>query len=161
MRYSYGIMDRRKILLYCPQLFLRGKDLLVFPSKDFQKWHGDVKEYIDALYQINSINMEKSKSINITELNLTIGVLNSISEELKNLFDCEKGSNLTYQYISTMDEKYKKRNSIYTSDMRRCDMRVPVVTPELKYQNLMEAIRYAEKEFERTHPRLKRRKKRS
>ena len=60
MRYSYGIMDRRKILLYSPHLFLSGDDLLVFPTKEFNKWHGDIKEYIDGLYQINSNNMEKT-----------------------------------------------------------------------------------------------------
>ncbi len=59
MRYSYGIMDERKILLYNPELFLKGNDILIFPSKDFHKWHGDIKEYIDFLYQINSINLEK------------------------------------------------------------------------------------------------------
>ena len=82
MRYSYGIMDRRKILLYKPHLFLSGDDLLVFPTKDFNKWHGDIKEYIDGLYQINSNNMDKTKSINITEFNLALGVLNNIRESL-------------------------------------------------------------------------------
>lgn len=61
MRYSYGVVDRRKILLYNPQLFFKGKNILVFPSKEFHKWHGDIKEYIDGLYQIN-----KLESINIT-----------------------------------------------------------------------------------------------
>ena len=90
MRYSYGIMDRRKILLYEPYLFLSGDDLLVFPTKDFHKWHGDIKEYIDGLYQINSNNMDKTKSINITEFNLTLGVLNNITEVLEQLFDPKK-----------------------------------------------------------------------
>ena len=92
MRYSYGIMDRRKILLYEPQLFLSGDDILVFPTKDFHKWQGDIKEYIDGLYQINSRNMEKTKSINITEFNLAVGVLNNITEELEHLFDPNKDS---------------------------------------------------------------------
>ena len=43
--------------------------------KDFNKWHSDVKEYIDGLYQINSRNMQKGKSINISELNLAFGML--------------------------------------------------------------------------------------
>jgi hypothetical protein len=33
MRYSYGIMDRKKILLYNPQLFLKGCNILAFPVK--------------------------------------------------------------------------------------------------------------------------------
>jgi hypothetical protein len=155
MRYSYGIMDRSKILLYNPQLFLKGNDILVFPSKDFHQWHGEIKEYIDGLYQINARNMDRSEPINLTEFNLAIGVINNITEELKHLFDPKKESDLSYHYISTPDEKYKKRNSSYTSDMRRCDIRIPVITPGLKYQNLIEIIRYAEIRFERTRRRLK------
>lgn len=150
MRYSYGVVDGRRILLYNPQLFLKGKDTLVFPSKEFHKWHGNIKEYIDGLYQIN-----KLESINITELNLAVGVLNNVTEELDNLFNGEKTSDTTNHYISTMDEKYKKQASSYTSDMRRCDVRIPVITPALKYQNLMEVIKYAEREFERERRRLK------
>jgi hypothetical protein len=146
MRYSYGIMDRKKILLYNPQLFLKGGDILAFPSKDFHKWHGDIKEYIDGLYQINS--REETEPINIVDLNLALGVLGNIKEELENLFDQGKVSDFSYQYISTMDAKYKKQKSSYTSDMRRCDMRVPVITPSLKYQHLLEVIRHAEREFE-------------
>jgi len=81
MRYSYGIMDRKKILLYNPQLFLKGGNILAFPSKDFYRWHGDIKEYIDGLYQINSL--DKSEPINTTELNLALGVLCNITEELE------------------------------------------------------------------------------
>ncbi len=138
---------QEKILLYNPQLFLKGGDILAFPSKDFHKWHGDIKEYIDGLYQINS--REESEPINIVDLNLALGVLGNITEELENLFDSKTASDLSYHYISTLDEKYKKRGSGYTSDMRRCDMRVPVITPGLKYQNLMEVVKYAEMEFER------------
>ncbi len=148
MRYSYGIVDRKKILLYNPQLFLKGKDILVFPSKEFHTWHGDTKEHIDGLYQINARNMGESKSINIAELNLATGVLNNITEELEHIFDHENRLDLSYQYISLVDKKYKKQNSIYSSDMRRCDVRVPVITPALKYQHLMEVIKYAEWEFE-------------
>lgn len=146
MRYSYGIMDRRKILLYNPQLFLKGCDILAFPSKDFHKWHSDIKEYIDGLYQINT--REETEQINIVDLNLALGVLGNITEELENLFDSGKRSDFSYQYISTLEEKYKKQKSSYTSDMRRCDMRVPVITPSLKYQHLLEVIRHAEREFE-------------
>lgn len=147
MRYSYGIMDRRKIRLYQPQLFLRGDEILVFPHKDFHKWHGDIKEYIDGLYQIESRNTDKTKSINISELNLAIGVLNNLTEELEHLFDDGKTSDFNYHYISILDEKYKKRRkNTYSSDMRRCDIRIPVkpeITAELKYQNMMEIVEYA------------------
>ena len=151
MRYSYGIMDRRKILLYMPQLFLSGDDILVFPTKEFHKWQGDIKEYIDGLYQINSQNMEKTKSININEFNLALGVLNNITEELEQLFDPNKTSDFSYHYVSTLNEKYKKwRGTGYTSDMRRCDIKIlvkPEITPRLKYQNIMEIVDQASREL--------------
>lgn len=151
MRYSYGIMDRRKILLYKPQLFMKANDLLVFPSRDFHKWHSDIKEYIDSLYQINSLEMEKGKSISITELNLAAGVLNNITEELEHIFDAEKVPDFSYQYISALDEEYKKqRGSKYTSDMRRCDLQIPVkpeITPDLKYKHMMEIVDEAYQEL--------------
>jgi hypothetical protein len=149
MRYSYGIMDRRKIFLYKPQLFLKSKDLLVFPSTDFHKWHSDIKEYIDGLYQIDFREMEKGKSINITELNLAVGVLNNITEELEHLFDSEKVSDFSYHYVSTLDDKYKKQRSSYTSDMRRCDMRIPVINAEMKYKHIMEIVDEANRDFSR------------
>ena len=151
MRYSYGIMDKRKILLYKPNLFLKGNDLLIFPSKDFQKWHGDIKEYIDGIYQINSINMEKGKSINISELNLAVGVLDNITDEIENLFNPERVSDSSYQYVSTLYEKYKKRRrNLYSSDMMKCDMRIPVkpdITPRIQHHNMMEIIDDAAKEL--------------
>lgn len=63
MRYCYGIMDRRKILLYKPQLFLNSTDLLVFPCADFVKWHGDIKEYLDGLFQIDYREMRKGNQL--------------------------------------------------------------------------------------------------
>ncbi|WP_052374127.1 hypothetical protein [Methanobacterium sp. SMA-27] len=144
MRYSYGIMDRRKILLYEPQIFLSGDDILVFPTRDFHKWQGDIKEYIDGLYQINSTNMKKTKSFNIAEFNLAVGVLNNITEELEHLFDPNRVTDYSYHYISTLDEKYKKQiGNSYTSDMRRCDIKIlvkPKITPRLKYHNMMEIV---------------------
>jgi hypothetical protein len=145
MRYSYGIMDRRKILLYNPQLFLKGNDILVFPSKDFHKWHGDIKEYIDGLYQINSRNLEKLRPINLAELNLSIGVIHNISQELENLFNLKAVPD-SYQYISTLNKKYKKRKSGYSSDMGRCDIQIPVkleITAKLKYKHQMEIVEEA------------------
>jgi hypothetical protein len=151
MRYSYGIMDQRKILLYRPHLFLSGDNLLVFPTKDFHKWQGDIKEYIDGLYQINSNNIEKPKSINITEFNLVLGVINNIKEDLEQMFDPEKISDFSYQYISTLDEKYKKqKGNYYTNDMRRCDIKIPVkpkVTPWLKYTHMMELVNQIAQDF--------------
>lgn len=146
MRYSFGIMDNGKILLYKPQLFLKDKDLLVFPSQDFQKWHNDIKEYIDGLYQIDSLETE-GNSINITELNLAVGVLNIIIEELEHLFDSKKTFDSPYCYISTLDKKYKKQRSSYTSDMRRCDIQIPVITWEMKYTNMMEIVNEANRDF--------------
>ena len=155
MRYTYGIMEERKILLYKPQLFLKDKDLLVFPNTDFQKWHDDIKEYIDGLYQIDSWEMKKGNSIGITELNLAVGVLNNITKEFEHLFDSKKTSNSPYHYISTHDEKYKKQRSSYTSDMRRCDIQIPVITDEMKHQNLMEIIYEANRNFSRATQNIK------
>lgn len=143
MRYSYGIIDRRRILLYNPQLFLNTDDVLVFPSKDFHIWHGNIKEYIDGIYQINTINIEKQRYINIDEHNLASGVLDNIAKEMKSLFDSEINTNFSYYYLSTLDEKFKKLSNIYSSDMRKCDIRVPVkpeITPWLKYQNILEIV---------------------
>lgn len=143
MRYSYGIIDRREILLYKPQLFLKTNDLVVFPSTEFHEWHSIIMEYIDGLYQINSIDMDEEKSINIAELNLAVGVLNNITEELKHLFDSEKVSDFPYNYISSLDEKYKKLSSSHTSDMKRCDIRIPVITRKMKQKHLIEIIEEA------------------
>ena len=151
MRYSYGIMDRRKILLYEPQIFLSGDDILVFPTRDFHKWQGDIKEYIDGLYQINSTNMERTKSLNIAEFNLAVGVLNNITDELEHLFDPKRVADYSYHYISTLDEKYKKQiGNSYTSDMRRCDIKIlvkPKITPRLKYHNMMEIVNQVARDF--------------
>ena len=155
MRYTYGIMDERKILLYKPQLFLKNKDLLIFSITDFQKWYNDIKEYIDGLYQIDSWEMKKENSIDITELNLAVGVLNNIKEELEHLFDSKKTSDSPHHYISTHDEKYKKQRSSYTSDMKRCDIQIPVITEEMKHQNLMEIIYEANQNFSRATQNIK------
>ena len=149
MRYSYGIMDQRRILLYQPQLFLKSKDLLVFPSADFHKWHGDIKEYLDGLYQLDFREVGKGKPVNVTDLNLALGVVNNITEELENLFDRENVSDFSYHYLSTLDKEYKDERSAYTSDMQRVDLQVPVITPELKYQHLLEIVEEANKVFTR------------
>lgn len=151
MRYSYGIVDGGRILLYKPQLFLSGDDFLVFPSKDFLRWHGDVKEYIDGLYQINTASTQQTGTINIPDLNLAAGVLENITEELEQLFCSDNANDLSYQYVSTLSEKYKRGRMSYSSDMRRCDIRIPVkpeITPWLRYKNRMEIVEEAWKRFE-------------
>lgn len=146
MRYSYGIMDRGKIRLYHPQLFRREDEILILPSKDFHKWHGDLKEYIDGLYQINSQSMDKS----LEELNLALGVIINIVEKLEHIFD-EGIVTDSYHYVSAIDENLKKRrDNFYSSDMRRCDLRIPVkpeITPALKNHNMMEIVEYANWKF--------------
>lgn len=147
MRYSYGIMDKKRILLYNPQLFLKGEDILIFPSKGFQNWHGNIKEYIDGLYQINYKNRKNTKTINIDDLDLAMGVMSNIVEELEQIFNSERLSDFSYQYLSTIDEKFKtRRKNCYNSDMRKCDIRIPVkpeITPWLKYQNMMQIVEEA------------------
>lgn len=146
MRHTYGIIDKRRVLLYKPQLFRRDKDLLIFPTTDFQKWHSNIKEYIDAIYQIDNWGMEKGNSISINEFNLARAVLDNITEEIEHLFDTQK-SYSSYFYLSTLDKKHHKSRSSYTSDMRRCDTRIPVITREMKHQNLMEIVDEANREF--------------
>ncbi len=147
MRYTYGIMDERKILLYKPQLFLKDKDLLVFSSSDFLKWHNDIREYLDALYQIDSLEMEKGNSINMNELDLAMAVLNNVKLNFENIFDSDEISISPYMYLSTLDKKYKRHRSSYTSDMRRCDVQIPVITQGTRYKHLMEIINEANNDF--------------
>lgn len=45
----------------------------------------------------------------MTDFNLAVGVLNNITEEFEQLFDPNKISDFSYQYVSTLDEKYKKQ----------------------------------------------------
>jgi len=149
MRYSYGITDQRRILLYQPQLFLKTKDLLVFPSQDFQKWHGDIKEYLDGLHQLDYREVGKGNPVTMADLNLALGVLNNINDKLENLFDRDSVSDFSYHYLSTLDKEYKKKRSAYTSDMQRVDLQVPVITPELKYQHLLEIVEEANQVFTR------------
>lgn len=146
MRHDYGIIDQKKVRLYRPMLFLKDSDLLIFPSKDFQIWHSSIMEFIDGLYQINMIDAERNKSINVSELNLALGVLTNITEEFEQIFDSKKASTPYYQYISTLSPEYKKRRkNSYSSDMRRCDIRIPIKTVSLglKHQHMMEIVEEA------------------
>lgn len=146
MRYSYGILDRKQILLYKPQLFLGNNDVLIFPTREFHKWHGDIKEYLDGLYQIQlrSGQFKKPLSLDINDFNLATAVLNNITNELVDLFDEDNLLNLSYHYVSTMDEKYKKMvGNSYTTDMKRCDTKIllkPKITPWMKEKHMMEIV---------------------
>lgn len=146
MRYSYGILDRKQILLYKPQLFLGNKDVLIFPTREFRKWHGDIKEYLDGLYQIQlrSGQFKKPLSLDINDFNLANAVLNNITNEVNDLFDEDNSLNLSYHYVSTMDDKYKKMvGNNYTTDMKRCDTKIllkPQITPWMKEKHMMEIV---------------------
>lgn len=146
MRYSYGIFDRAEILLYKPQLFLGNNDVLIFPTREFHKWHGDIKEYLDGLYQIQlrSGQFKKPLSLDMNDFNLATAVLNNITNELVDLFDEDNLSNLSYHYVSTMDAKYKKMvGNSYTTDMKRCDTKIllkPKITPWMKEKHMMEIV---------------------
>lgn len=146
MRYSYGILDRKQILLYKPQLFLGNNDVLIFPTREFHKWHGDIKEYLDGLYQIQlrSGQFKKPLSLDINDFNLATAVLNNITNELVDLFDEDNPLNLSYHYVSTMDDKYKKMvGNSYTTDMKRCDTKIllkPKITPWMKEKHMMEIV---------------------
>lgn len=151
MRYTYGVMDERRILLYQPYLFRKADELLVFPSKDFHKWHSDVLEFIDGLYQINCLRMDKGKFMNIMELNLASGVISNINDELEHLFDSKRVYDFSYQYVSTLDEKYRERRVVgYTKDFMKANSRItvkPEITPWLKEKNLMEIVNQVAREF--------------
>ena len=157
MRYSYGILDRRRILLYKPQLFLGDDDVLVFPTREFHKWHGNVKEYLDGLYQIHKMSgqVERPVSLDMNEFNLAVAVLNSITEELEQLFDSDNPANLSYHYVSNLDDRYKKMiGNSYTTDMKRCDTKIhltPRITPWLKHQHKMEIVDQIAMDFAKTH----------
>jgi hypothetical protein len=146
MRYSYGILDRKQILLYQPQLFLKNNDVLIFPTREFHKWHGDIKEYLDGLYQIQlrSGTVKKPLSLDINDFNLATAVLNHITEEVNDLFHGECNLNLSHHYVSTLDEKYKKMvGNNYTTDMKRCDTKIllkPKITPWMKEKHILEMV---------------------
>lgn len=140
MRHSYGIVDRRNILLYKPQLFQKHDDLLIFPSRDLQKWHSEIIEYIDGLFQINA----ETDTITIEDLDLAFGLLTEIDNELTNLFNSKKEMDFSYQYVSQMDPKYKERDpQLYGRDMYHVDRKVLRITPQVKYRHQMEILKYA------------------
>lgn len=140
MRHSYGTVDRRNILLYKPQLFRRTDDLLIFPSRDLEKWHSELIELIDGLFQINALK----DTITIEDISLVFGILTEIDIELTNLFNSKKEMDFSYQYISQMDPEYKKIDpQLYGRDMYHVDRKVLKITPQLKYQHQKEILKYA------------------
>jgi len=153
MRLSYGIIDRKKILAYKPELFLKTDDLLIFPTEDFDRWHSSILEYIDGLYQINSKIIDKEEFVDTRDLNLATGVIINIKQELDHLFNPKKI--LGEYYISKVDERYKKRRTnLYGRYMQKIDRIVPikgVITNKIKYKHLREIIRYAEHKFDQKY----------
>lgn len=146
MKYSYGVVDRKNILTYQPHLFQKKDDLLIFPGKDFRKWHSNLTEYLDGIYQINAHNCEKGRSTSIMDLNLARGILDEITYEMENLFSTEKDMDISYYYISTMDENYKTiKTNFYGRYNHKIDRKVVHITPELKYRHMMEIVDYAHK----------------
>lgn len=140
MRRSFGIVDRKKILAYKPQLFQRTEDLLVFPARDFHQWHSEITEYIDGLFQIKA----QSDPIKIEDIKLAFGLLTEIDSKQAILFDCKQALDFSYHYVSQMDHKYKRRDThLYGRDMYHIDRKVLKITPQLKYQHQMEILKYA------------------
>jgi hypothetical protein len=146
MRHSYGIMDQKNILAYQPHLFHKTSDLLVFPGKDFKKWHSDLNEYLDGIYQINAQNQKKGRSITVPDFNLAMGMVTGIGHELEDLFNTKKETDLSYFYVSTMENSQKKvKTNFYGRYNHKIDRKVVHITPELKYQHILEIVDYAHK----------------
>ncbi|HII84716.1 MAG TPA: hypothetical protein HA271_07800 [Methanobacterium subterraneum] len=146
MRYSYGIRDRKSILAYQPHLFHKTSDLLIFPGKDFRKWHGDLTEYLDGIYQINAQIQKKGGSITILDFNLAMGMVTGIHQEMEDIFNTKKETDLSYFYVSTMEDSFKKvKTNFYGRYRHKIDRKVVHITPELKYRHLLEIVDYAHK----------------
>lgn len=144
MRYSYGIVDEKKVLAYQPQLFRSIDDLLIFPSRDFTKWHSGIVEIIDGIYQINAKHLDNNKFFDTTDFDLLFGLAVNIDLELKNLFNLDDLTDFSHHYISTMDPKYKKRkNNFYGRYMHKIDRNMGEITPRMKYIHMMEIVDYA------------------
>lgn len=148
MRHSYGTVDRRNILLYKPQLFQKHDDLLIFPSRDLQKWHSEIIELLDGIYQIDSRNRNPAENVDIEDLNLTIGLLVNINERLENVFNPTHELDHSFQYISMVDDEYKKRQgNFYGRYLDKINRRVITITPEMKWKHMMEILDEAHRMF--------------
>ena len=146
MKPSYGLVDRRKVLLYKPHLFRKTEDILIFPSKELKKWQSDIREYLDGIYQINAKNMGKGRLVDVEDVKLVQGLVVNINEELENIFNPDGKMNFTYNYVSVMDDEYKKpRNNYYGRYMNKIDRKFIKITPRIKYLHMMEIVDYAHK----------------
>lgn len=133
-------MDQKNILIYKPQLFQKTDDLLIFPTKDYKKWHSDITEYIDALFQLNARN----NSVSIDNLNLALGILFNIDLEMQSIFEVDKKMDYSYYYVSMVDGEYKKRETgLYGRYMYHIDRKVLNITPHLKHKHQMEIVDHA------------------
>jgi len=143
MRHSYGTVDRRKILAYKPQLFQRSEDLLIFPGRDFHKWHNEILEFLDGIYQVNAKNLE-NHLVNSEDLDLAVALLVNIDNELMDIFNPRQKMDFNHHYVSIMDEKYKKRRgNWYGRYMHKIDREVFEITPQMRYKHMMEIVEYA------------------
>jgi hypothetical protein len=146
MRSSYGTVARKKILAYKPQLFQRSEDLLIFPGRNFHKWHNEITELLDGIYQINAKNSEKGRLVDVRDLDLAMALLKNIDEELDNIFNPSQTLDFNYHYVSLMDEEYKKSKPVvYGRYWYKIDRRVLNITPRTRYIHLMEIVEYANK----------------
>lgn len=92
--------------------------------------------------------MEKGRYVDIEDLNLTLGLLFNINDELENIFNPDNKMDFSYNYVSIMDAKYKKRKSNYYGRyMHKIDRRVIKITPMIKYMHMMEILDYAHKQW--------------
>ena len=148
MRYSYGIIDQGRVLIYKPQLFRKTDDILVFPSKELEKWHSEITEYLDGIYQINAKNMEQGKFVDLDDLNLAMGLLFNFNEELENIFNPDRKMDFSYHYVSMVDDNYKKyRPNYYSRYMYKIERRMIKITPRVKHVHMMEILDYAHKQW--------------
>ncbi len=128
--------------MYKPQLFHHTDDLLVFPAKHYDKWHSELTEYIDAIFQLNA----QKESILRDDLNLAISILLNMDLEMQSLFDPDKSLDFSYTYVSQMDEQYKKYDpKLYGRYMYHIDRKFLKITPQVKHNHQMEILKYAHK----------------
>ena len=85
-----------------------------------------------------------------------MGVLGNITNELENLFNPENNPDYNYQYVSMMDEKFKKRRTHwYGRYMSKIDRKIITIIHELKYKHMMEIVDYATREFNRERSKVR------
>lgn len=79
--------------------------------------------------------------VDIGDLNLTIGLLNNINEQLENIFNPAQELDHSYQYISMVDAEYKKRQgNFYGRYLDKINRQVITITPEMKWRHMMEIL---------------------